>query len=402
MSLFSFVQKIHNKRKIQRFQQKLVRNRRDFAQSSTQYHTKSNNQKDKSRVYAWFFKDGWAILGIFFFISVTIWYFGFYQQTFHMTNISIQGTKFIQQTTVQQFIDEYTNSNMYALVKRNTFWTVNAKKLECLLGESLQQSFALESVHVEKHFPNTLFIKIVERIPSITWITSKSSTEHVYLVDRQGIVTKTLEKKEDADPAFPIIFDKNRDQLKEGGEQIISSEYIQFLLTIHENFSKKSGLQIQQYELPLIECQEKQYVAEKIFEQALSSSISDEYRTKQKQIQEQFQRGDLSIDESLQALDAMKQEEIQKLGETNVEGSNLHKMQWETVYVPIECNLSKVATELHVITTKDSHSFAVYLDSLVDANIQLENLQTVLHEKIQNKDAIQYIDVRIPDRIYYQ
>lgn len=352
-------------------------------------------------ICSWIKKDGWAIIGIIGMMGVTSWYFGFHQQHFHIHDVHIEGNKFIHTEDIQHVVDQFTSSKTIIFLKRNTFWTFKAEALEKQLYQSLSSTYALEQVEVQKKFPNSVAITVTERIPSVTWVTTSSGTEHWYTVDREGIVTQVLGSPDQADTSFPIIRDTNRDQF-EAGWHIISSQYIDFVLHLHEQMENTTGTHVDSYVLPLMQCQEQQYVTEEIFKQELQNSASDEFRDKKREIQEKFQRGELTVDESLEELEKIKEEEFQQ----NHEGEDTKGVQghveWQTVYVPVTCDFVNVATEVHVMTSGDHAGYQVYMDTSLDLSTQLQNLESVLQEKISDPTAIQYIDVRFADRVYYQ
>ncbi len=353
-----------------------------------------------SAVRDWLRKDGWAIGGTLFLVALTTWYFGFYTQKFHLKDVTIEGAQFIPAEDVRTVVDRYLNSRIFGVAPRNTFWTMRADAMELSLTEQFSETYALESIDVEKDFPDTLIVKIVERIPQVTWVTSLADQEGYYTVDREGRVTQVLTSTADARSEFPVVRDVNRDVV-EVGTQIISAEYIAFLMQIHEQLPGVTGLSIASYEFPAISCQEKQYVAEKVFEQEILDSASEEFREKKRAIQEKFQQGLLTVDQSLDALELVKQEELVNLGQVS-DQSGHEALQWATTYVAAACDYVTVGHDLHVITTEESGSFAIYMDSTVDPLIQIENARSLLVEKISDRTQIRYIDVRLIDRAYYQ
>jgi hypothetical protein len=254
---------------------------------------------------------------------------------------------------------------------------------------------------VQKIFPNSLQVKIVERIPQLTWVATLSGQERYYTVDREGRVTQLLGGSADARPEFPIVRDPNRDVFT-AGEQIASPEYIDFVLRMHEQFPQATGLHVASYVFPVIQCQERQYVVEKIFEQEILDSASEEFREKKRAIQEQFKNGDLTVDQSLAALEQVKVDELVKMGELQENASGHEAMQWEAIYVATQCDFVKVAHDVHIVTTDDNGGFTVYMDSTIDSAVQMQNLQAVLQEKITDRSAIRYIDTRFVDRVYYK
>lgn len=370
----------------------------------------STGKNERTISWQWLKKDTAALAGTVVLILIAAWYVGFHSGRFEMNNITIGETRFIQQDQIQNAIHGFSDSTFLGFIKRNTFWTLRADALEQSLASSLSTTVAFEEVSVEKKFPNSLSIYIKERIPSVTWITNKSGTEHVYTVDRDGVVTQILQSREQADPSFPVIVDNNRDAF-EIGWQVVSADYINEMLSIQEQFENHTGFAVDSYEFPTIECTERQYVAEKIFEQELSNEDApEELKEKQRQIQARFQAGEITVDESLTELEQLKKEYQQapvegQEGSTdaedkNTDNSGVDRIEWEKVYVPKECDFVKVAHEIHVKTKPDQAGFVVYMDMQSDPVVQMNNVRTIIERSVDDVKAIQYIDVRIPDRVY--
>ncbi len=393
------------KRKIQRVQQEQkARSQQKF---ENPYFSKTSTRKRRSErpqfaqnCVIWLKKDGWAVLGIILMLSVTAWYFGLYTNTFKVENIEVVGTQYINQEEVLQEVHSFADSSILGFIKRNTFWTLKPEALASTVQHTFDQTYAIESVDVKKTFPDSVTVTIVERIPSVTWVTTGSGSENFYSVDLDGFVTQEFDTLESTNQTFPIVYDDNRDRLGIGWH-VVSAEYIAFLLQAHEQYAAATGLSVTSYSFPHVQCQERQYVAEQIFQQEILDSASEEYRDKKRAIQEQFQRGELTIDQSLDELEKLKNEELQQLGEESHTGYSTY--QWESVFVPIECDFVQIASELHVKTvSNDGHEFYVYLDKTIELEAQLQNLQSVFNEIGSDIHSLSYIDVRFVDRAYYQ
>lgn len=372
------------------------------AQVSNRRQTRSTPHDSVLR--AWLKKDGWALGGIIIIVLGASWYVGFHSERFLVKDITINGTEFLSADEVKAAADEFILSRALGIVPRNTFWTVKPSKLQQHLNNRFAGQYALDSFEVHKTFPGSIAITVHELLPSIAWVTSSSGNNHYYLVSREGKVTQELQSKEEIHPSFPIVHDRNRD-LFEVGWHIASQNYIAFILYLNEQFSEKTGLEVDSYVFPRTECQERQYVAEKVFQQGVLEGASDEFQEKKRGIQQRFLDGELTIDQSLLELERIKQEELVKLGEiTEGEGSSaIEKLEFETVYVPTACDYVKVATNVTVVVKNGDHgTYEVSMDMSVDPIIQMENLLVVLKEKIQDRAGLRYIDVRIPDRAYYK
>jgi cell division septal protein FtsQ len=339
-----------------------------------------------------------AALGSLLLISAAGWYLAFVQGSLDIEQVTIEGNQFIATEAISSTIDSYLNSKAFRVVPRRSFVAVDTEDLRERILAAHADDFALESVTVNKDFPDAIRVTVHERVPRIAWVTkSPEGKESFYLVDHEGFVTQELAAFDQLDPAFPRVRDDNRPSLGIGW-QIVSPDYIAFLLNVEEAFADQTGLTRDSYILPKIDCSERQYVAERILEQEIADSETDASREQKIQVQERFLAGELSVDESLAALEEIKNAE-QPAGEP---ASDTARVEWQTVSVPVECDLVRVATDLQVRTTEADNGFVIYLDTLQSLEMQLANLRQVIETGTVNRAEISYVDVRLPDRVYYQ
>lgn len=349
----------------------------------------------------WLKKDGWAIIGIVFFVVLGAWYFGFKTGKFLITDIQVQQTEFTDYAEVQQAVSESIQKPIAFVVPRNYYWTLRSSRLREILLDHFNESYAIEEIRVTKEWPNKVSIEVDERVPAVTWITLNHSTkdERIYTVDRSGYVAQSLGSVEDTHQGFPRVYDGNRPELA-NGDHVASEQFMSFLLDLNEAFPEQTDYEIEKFHFPVVDCKERQYVAEEIFEQEILESSSEEFKERKREIQQQFLDGLLTIDQSLEELERLKTEELTKLGELDADG--FKKTEWQTVYVETPCDFPKVATDLHLEVADENGGFIVYFDTGKDMNIQIENMQRVLKDYAGDVSAIRYIDVRLLDRAYYQ
>ena len=362
----------------------------------------SRTQSENSELMQWLRKDGWALGGIIAILLFSAWYFGFHSEKYIIREVSIQGTEFIDEALIKGEVDQFVLSKSFGLVRRNTFWTLKPSKLKTKLETIFREQYALDYIEVAKTFPDTVTVTVHEQIPSVAWVTTTGDRHRYYLVSREGVVTQALGSIDDVHLSFPIIQDKNRDAF-EPGWHVASENYVGFILYLHDHFTEVTGLEIDSYVFPRTECQEKQYVAEKVFQQEILDSASEEFQEKKREIQQLFLDGLLTIDQSLVELERIKREELEGLGGLTEGEEALQKLEFEVVYVPTQCDYVKVATNVSVVVKNgDEGTYEVTMDMSVDPVIQMENVLTVLKEKIGDRSSLRYIDVRLPDRAYYK
>lgn len=368
------------------------------------YRPRKREQKQQLEhpIVDWLKKDGWAAVGIVVLAGVGTW-FGILQNSKLTVSVnSISELEFIAPEAIQTAIDNRMTSPVLGFWPRNNYFTVSTDNLEKTIREDFSEELSLKGVSITKEWPNMLHVTIEERVPAVAWVTkSLDGTERFYIIDYDGTVSQTLPNFETVDQRLPRVRDDNRSELGLGWH-VMSAEYIAFLMEVNERFESETGLTVDSFVFPQTTCQERQFVAEKIFEQEILESASDEFQEQKREIQELFQQGLLSIDQSLEQLEAIKQAEIEKLGEVTSSNSGVQKLEWQTVYMEAECDYVHVATDLHVVVQGTGKSVEVKLDKSQDLTVQLENVVTIMRQEISDINNVQYIDVRIPDRVYYK
>jgi hypothetical protein len=67
--------------------------------------------------------------------------------------------------------------------------------------------------------------------------------------------------------------------------------------------------------------------------------------------------------------------------------------------VNVKCDYATVTRDISVVTQQ---GVAIYFDTSLDLELQLNHLKQVLSSDIDDVSTIEYIDVRFTDRVYYQ
>lgn len=366
------------------------------------YRTRKKEKHSlQSPLQQWLKKDGWALAGIIILLGLGGWFGFISNDKFVTNNIEVNDLQFLNKEEVISMTHETIQKPVLGFWPRNNYFTVSTDSVADAITERFASDLSLESLQVNKKWPDTLQIQIQERVPAVAWVTrSVDGQEHFYLVDYTGTVSQVLPNFDAVDKRLPRVRDDNRAELGLDWH-IMSAEYISFLMEVNDRFTAETGLGVDSYIFPETRCQERQFVAEKIFQQEILDSASEEFKNRKREIQEQFQAGVLSIDQSLEQLEQIKIEEVEKLGEVQ-NNAGLEKLEWQTVYMEAECDYVNVATDLHVAVPVDGKSIEVKLDRAQDVTAQFENIVTVIENEIDSINNVQYIDVRIPDRVTYK
>lgn len=345
-----------------------------------------------------------SVVGSSLILLCGVWYFGFHSGRYQLTQVEVGDTRYVPQDQVKHAVDQFLTSRWLGIVPRDTYWTLSEDRLARFVENQLTDTYALSGVTAQKTRPHQLQVSVTERIPSVTWITTDSGgVEHYYSVDVTGRVTTVMPSYDARDASLPVIHDDNRGSLGVDW-QVISPEYLQYVIDLQQHFTEIAGFALDGFRLPKIECTERQFVAKQIFEKEILESKSDEFKEKKRDIQERFQLGELTVDESLQLLEDVKNEELSRLDAESPNGTSDSRLEWEAVLATVDCDLVQVAQEVTVVTaqTDDQGSFLIKMLTSGDLRTQLDNAVTVIRDKHLDIDTLQYIDVRVPDRVYYK
>lgn len=329
--------------------------------------------------------DRWVYLTISALLLLGIIYFIFWAGYFDITDIKIEGNQNIKTEELKNIVDELMAKKKIFILPQNNLIILGPTKVEQVITEKVKNKFALENIFVEKDFPHTLKIIIKERIPGLIYINENGEGEHYYL-DLKGFLvaeekTLGLETTE-----FPKLYDLNQRQINLG-EQVISENLMSFIINLSRAIKEKTSLEIESFSLPEIKCQEKQYLLEKV---KLEGEQPVEEKEKKLEILEKYEKGEITGEEAMKMLETAA-------GNTNINSQEVFKIK--EAFKDKPCDYRKILTQ---INAKIKTGYEVYFSSDSDLERQINNLNTVLQQKIPNPKQISYIDLRFSDRVYYK
>lgn len=362
-------------------------------------------KKQISDLKSWFTHDeGWVYLAIIGIILTVGLYLIFGLGWFTINTINISGNDYISKEEINTAMQNVLSQKKLWLIPNHNYFIFSERDAESALQASFNNKFALENLEINKKFPHTVNIVIKERIPGLTWVTQGK----YYYIDPQGVITTVLDNADAVDAKFPKIYDENN-LPAELEKQVVSTAIISFIFNLAAELPQKSNLQIINYNIPLIQCQEKEYVMEKILAAEIAAEENEQLKTEKKAIQERFKAGDISIEQSLELLEALNDTSRLDLNLNSNKNANINalhdKVTWEAIYKPVDCNFVEVNSEIHVVVSSKKEAkktLELYFDAKLDQVTQLNNLQEVLKQKIDDLSKIQYIDLRFPDRVIYK
>ncbi|MDP3971170.1 MAG: hypothetical protein Q8P90_05810 [bacterium] len=368
--------------------------------SNSRFHNpyfKNNKTKSKEAKVSWQLKgDGWAYAGIFILILSVLLYLAFSNRWLWMDYITVRGNQYLEVSEIANPTREVLAEKRWFIIPQRFYPITNLKKIEERVYDQISKSVAIETLHVEKKFPNIIQITVEERIPGLAYILGNV----YYYLDETGIVTDEKIAEQDLNPHFPRIRDHNLERTIKVGEPVFKPEIIDFMNVLNKKFTETTGLSIAEYAIQPVSCQQKEYVAETIFANEIKETEDEDVKNEKIQILERLRKSEITVDQSLDLLEEIKILELVEVGEEGIDVSgNKSFVQLEVKYEPTECNYVAVLQDVTIVI-QDGPS--VYFDTNLDIDKQLSNLQTVLKDKVDNPMDLQYIDVRFIDKVYYR
>lgn len=337
-----------------------------------------------------------TIVGVFF----LLWYVTIRSSFFYFSDISVADTTYIPHDQLVQAVNSYLDTHRFAILPTRSYPYFSPAGLRSAITGQFGNEYAIDSIDISTKLPNHLSVSVKERVPSIVWVASAAVNNAYYMVDRDGIVTQYVDHADSLPTNLPHITDENRTELKVG-DLATSKNYVEYVLSVYDSFQKETGLSVSGFVFPKVECQELQYVMQQIFQDEINGSVSDAFKQQKLDIQNKFKNGDLTIDQSLDALDAIKQQELTQQGNGNT-NTTMPTVRWQQVSVSVPCDYSQVSKELHVVTQDQNNTFQVYVDAGIDLHTQLYNFASAVAAGTVRTDKLIYFDARYDDRAYYK
>lgn len=170
----------------------------------------------------------------FFILVIGFVYFVLFSNLFTINSVLITGINYLTDDHIRPTAVDFMAKKKWFILPQNNLIFSDTEKLKNLISEKLKDQFALSSLEIKKNYPDTLEIKVDERIPSFTWVSNNIT----YYVDLNGKATKRLEEGETIDGNFPKIYDLTNQEIKLN-DPVISPGIINYIFTVISEFHQK-------------------------------------------------------------------------------------------------------------------------------------------------------------------
>lgn len=347
----------------------------------------------KQQATRWFKKDGWVWAIVLVAVLGGGGFFLFRHSFFQITDIEVEGNQRISTPVIVGIVNEELSKKGLGIIPLDSYWSVQTKKIDSHIRQQTQQTIPIEQLNVQKVFPHSLVIHIKERIPAMNWVSGGVW----YVLDPHGVIAQQLDSPEQRDQSLPSIIDLNNTPIQEQ-QHVVNASYVDFVLELQNTFTSATGIGLDHFEIPVITCEQKQFVAAHEIEKEISAVEDESMKQQIRAVQEKFQAGEIDIDQSLQLIEDIRNTTPQD--QKDIQAQKDAHIAFKAEYVAAGCDLKAVLKDVAIRTNGDHGGFLVYVDSSLNLQTQLTNLQQVIREKVTNPKAISYIDVRYTDRAY--
>lgn len=336
--------------------------------------------------------DWWAYIGTLVLLGLLTWYAVAQKQWLWLDTVQIEGNQYLTQAQVQTAVMTALNKKHWFIVPQRLYPLTNEKKLASDIITELQHYVGIAELNATTHFPDQVAVQLKERVPGYVYIVN----ERYYYLDEAGMVTREVQAAE-LDPHFPHIRERNKKRKVALNDEVLQPNVMRFIDQLVDTFTDQSKLDISEFAILPVTCQEKQYVADKIFADEIEGTKNESVKQQKKDILKRLQNNEITVDQSLSLLEEIKRAES---GDANTSSDgNQMVVTWEAQYVDTACDFATVIQDIAVITQP---GVEVYFDSTIDVSAQLEHLGFVLEHEDINTETIKYIDIRFEDRVYYK
>lgn len=172
----------------------------------------------------------WTIIaGLIFILLLFLAWFIFLSSFFKIKTITISGSL---NPEVAKEIDKFKGKNIL-------LFRVGKIEKELAGGQT-----SISSLEIYKGIPDTLRVKVNVRVPEIIWQSQNKN----YFIDKNGVIFELndyVSVSQDNAP-LPMIID-NKNLNVNLGSQIITTDLVQYILDLNNDFAPKMGTKIKEF-----------------------------------------------------------------------------------------------------------------------------------------------------------
>lgn len=339
----------------------------------------TNFQKRKKGI-AKIFK--WGLLLALIFL---IFYFVFFSNFFAIEKIDIKGNQAISRENIEETIKSKSFTSVLGIFSENNFFLLNKEKTR----ESLLEKFPeIETITVEKKFPDVLEVEITEKNPLILWCRM----ENCYYLDSEGtaFMAENNENKIYKNRRFIKIIEEikiKEEEVADQEDKEVKSEAMDNNMDSEDNEDEKY-FQDKDGRYPIKEDKDGKKYYEKLGNEGEIKKI---YLSEEKEIEEEKSLGPIKAGEK--AADSDFVAFALELDKNIKNQTDLKIIYYKTKGVK--------TGEIIAYTDKNTR---IYFNVMDEAKSQVKYLKDFLSKGIEeNKtNALEYIYLKSGNKVFYK
>lgn len=198
--------------------------------------------KNKSSIKNRRQKKSIFLLVVFYFM-LTIFlggfvYILFFSTSLQISSIEIIGSKNIEKQLILDKVSAELSGEYLGYIKKNNLLLVKNRKIE---KEILAQFKDLRNVEISRKFPNSLNVKVVERISELILCGNDSC----FIIDENGQAYNRVDFSNRGNRGeLLVVTDESKREIKEG-EIILNQDYIKYAQGIEKNIFEILNLEVE-------------------------------------------------------------------------------------------------------------------------------------------------------------
>lgn len=315
------------------------------------------------------------------------WYVVFIKPTFYIKRTAVYGAEEINSEEIEQLALSHMENRSWLFVKRGHRLFLGLDGLR----ETITERYDLEFLRFEPDWTASQLTITLKEKPSVF---TYSLADRYFAVDKEGIIIRELPA--DAERGdLPVIYEYDGASVPAVGQPVLTANFIASIIRLQQGFAAYPEIEIHSFRLRTSPQRQITIVDE--------PPQTDEEKTAKNKTDDKLEAAAESIaqaktiDEKVRELQAA----IENLSIERLEEGKLDQLLKEQrVYAPKEGFAYK---ELEIYT-KQGWSIKVGHDVFEDATNaeHVLNIFATLNGAVNLKEVREYIDLRVPNRVYYR
>lgn len=173
---------------------------------------------------------GKLIIGFIVLVLIFIIWFVFISHFWGIKKISISGVDQMSDADVRGLISEQMRANHFLLFPQSNLLFFSKNKFEA----TLQKKYHFQKIDVEKEWPDSLSIDIVNKPLACIW----REGDKYYYADTDGYAVQEISPLDLKDNKYPLIVNQSTQRMY-GNRIAVDPSYLNFTASLYDKFAKQ-------------------------------------------------------------------------------------------------------------------------------------------------------------------